>query len=168
MVFFYLWLIGIRRMGKKKSLMIGLIVLALLTPLTPILRGIGELVGFTTAAILFFVPLGAGMAIYYLMSYVVPADIAQVDEIMTGESRAGIYTGFIGVPLNVFQAASTLLLGWFMEYSVLTTGGELWGLMWWGPVFAPFLLIAAFILRYIDIDPDFEALSTTTEESEPA
>ncbi len=168
MAFFYLWLVGIRRMGKKKSLMIGLVVLALLTPLTPILRGIGELIGFTPAAILFFVPLGAGMAIYYLMSYVVPADIAHVDEIVTGESRAGIYTGFIGVPLNVFQAVSTLLLGWFMEYSVMTTGSELWGLMWWGPVFAPFLLIAAFILRYIDIDPDFEALSTTKEESETA
>ncbi|MFW9944948.1 MAG: hypothetical protein ACFFB7_08115, partial [Candidatus Sifarchaeia archaeon] len=116
----------------------------------------------------FFVPLGAGMAIYYLMSYVVPADIAQVDEIVTGESRAGIYTGFIGVPLNVFQAASTLLLGWFMEFSVTATGGELWGLMWWGPVFAPFLLIAAFILRYIDIDPDFESLSVKKEESEIA
>lgn len=98
------------------------------------------------------------MAIYYLMSYVVPADIAQVDELVTGESRAGIYAGFIGVPLNMFQAASAVLLGAFMELSVIMTGSELWGLMWWGPVFAPFLLIAAFILRYIDIDPDFESL----------
>jgi GPH family glycoside/pentoside/hexuronide:cation symporter len=104
------------------------------------------------------VPIGAGMAIYYLMSYVVPADIAEVDELSTGESRAGIYTGFIGVPLNVFQAASSILLGWFMYMSVQLTGSELAGLMWWGPVFAPFLLIAAFILHYVDIDPDFDAL----------
>ncbi len=158
MVFFYLWLAGIRRFGKKKSLMIGLTMLAILTPLTPFLRGIGEMIGYTVAAIMFFAPLGAGMAIYYLMSYVVPADIAQVDEIVTGEGRAGIYTGFIGVPLNVFQAASSLLLGWFMNLSVTLTGAELWGLMWWGPVFAPFLLVAAFILRYVDIDPDFEML----------
>ena len=158
-VCFYFWLLGIRRIGKKKSLMIGLVMLAIITPLTPFLRGLGAIVGYTTVAIMFFAPLGAGMAIYYLMSYIVPADIAQVDEIVTGESRAGIYTGFIGVPLNMFQAASTVLLGAFMELSVILTGNELWGLMWWGPMFAPFLLIAAFILRYIDIDPDFEALA---------
>ena len=98
------------------------------------------------------------MSIYYLMSYVVPADIAQVDEIVTGETRSGIYAGFIGVPLNLFQAISSALLGLLMELSVIFSGNEILGLMWWGPVFAPFLLIAAFILRYVDIDPDFDAL----------
>ncbi len=155
---FYLWLLGIRRLGKKRSLTIGLVMLAIITPLTPFLRGLGAIIGYTPVAIMFFAPVGAGMAIYYLMSYVVPADIAQVDELVTGKSRAGIYAGFIGVPLNMFQAASAVLLGAFMELSVIMTGNELWGLMWWGPVFAPFLLIAAFILRYIDIDPDFEHL----------
>ena len=164
-VCFYLWLLGIRRLGKKKSLMIGLIMLAIIMPLTPFLRGFGGIIGYTTIAIMFFAPVGAGMAIYYLMSYVVPADIAQVDELVTGESRAGIYTGFIGVPLNMFQAASAVLLGAFMELSVILTGSELWGLMWWGPVFAPFLLIAAFILRYIDIDPDFEKLGASRAEA---
>lgn len=157
-LFFYLWLTGIKRLGKKKSLIIGLVLLAVFTPLSAVLRNIGAAIGYTLAAVLFFIPIGAGMSIYYLMSYVVPADIAQVDEIITGESRAGIYTGFIGVPLNMFQAASSLLLGGLMQLSVIMSGGELWGLMWWGPVFAPFLLIAAFILRYVDIDPDFEAL----------
>ncbi|MHA2020532.1 MAG: MFS transporter [Candidatus Thorarchaeota archaeon] len=164
LVCFYLWLLGIRRPGKKKSLMMGLVVLAIITPLTPFLRGLGAIVGYTPVAIMFFAPVGAGMAIYYLMSYVVPADIAQVDEMLTGESRAGIYTGFIGVPLNMFQAASAVLLGAFMELSVILTGNELWGLMWWGPVFAPFLIVAAFILRYIDIDPDFEKIGATQME----
>ncbi|MHA2005235.1 MAG: hypothetical protein ACW960_14215 [Candidatus Thorarchaeota archaeon] len=163
---FYLWLLGIRRLGKKKSLMIGLIMLALITPLTPFLQGLGAIIGYTPVAIMFFAPVGAGMAIYYLMSYVVPADIAQVDEMVTGESRAGIYTGFIGVPLNMFQAASAVLLGAFMELSVILTGHELWGLMWWGPVFAPFLIVAALILRYIDIDPDFESLGATQVEEQ--
>jgi GPH family glycoside/pentoside/hexuronide:cation symporter len=157
-VFFYVWLTGIRKLGKRRSLTIGLVVLFVFTPLTPFLRGIGAVIGYTLAAVLFFIPIGTGMAIYYLMSYVIPADIAQVDEIITRESRSGIYTGFIGVPLNMFQAASSLLLGGLMQLSVILTGTELWGLMWWGPVFAPFLLIAAFLLRYIDIDPDFEAI----------
>ncbi|MFW9793381.1 MAG: MFS transporter [Candidatus Thorarchaeota archaeon] len=157
-VFFYLWLTGIRKLGKKRSLIIGLVLLAVFTPLSAVLRNIGVAIGYTLAAILFFVPIGAGMSIYYLMSYIVPADIAQVDEITTGESRSGIYTGFIGVPLNMFQAASSLLLGGLMQLSVIMTGNELWGLSFWGPVFAPFLLIAAFLLRYIDLDPDFDVL----------
>jgi GPH family glycoside/pentoside/hexuronide:cation symporter len=157
-LFFYLWLTGIRKLGKRRSLIIGLVLLALFTPLSAVLRDIGTLVGYTLAAVLFFVPIGAGMSIYYLMSYVVPADIAQVDEIVTGKSRSGIYAGFIGVPLNMFQAASSLLLGALMQLSVILTGDELMGFMWWGPVFAPFLLIAAFLLSKIDIDPDFDAL----------
>ncbi len=166
MACFYLWLLGIRRLGKKKSLMIGLGVLAIITPLTPVLQGLGGVIGYTLVAFLFFVPVGAGMAIYYLMSYVVPADIAQVDEIVTGQARAGIYTGFIGVPLNMFQAASSLLLGAFMNFSVTLTGGDLWGLMWWGPIFAPFLLIAAALLHYVDIDPDFDTLANVPRSTE--
>ncbi|UCE09037.1 MAG: MFS transporter [Candidatus Thorarchaeota archaeon] len=165
MAFFYIWLIGIRRLGKKKALMIGLGLMAVFLPMTPLLRGLGSVLGYTLVAVVFFVPVGAGMAVYYLMSYVVPADIAQVEEIVSGESRSGIFTGFIGVPLNMFQAASSVLLGGFMELSVVLTGSELAGLMWWGPVFAPFLLIAAFILRYIDIDPDFASLARRQEEA---
>lgn len=156
--FFYIWLTGVRRLGKKRSLIIGLLLLAVFTPITPILRELGSVIGYTFAAVLFFIPVGAGMSIYYLMSYVVPADIAQVDEIVTGMNRSGIYTGFIGVPLNIFQAVSSAVLGALMELSVIFSGSELLGLMWWGPVFAPFLLIAAFILRYVDIDPDFDSL----------
>ncbi|MFX1484066.1 MAG: MFS transporter, partial [Promethearchaeota archaeon] len=87
-VFFYIWLTGVRKLGKRRSLIIGLLLLALITPLTPFLKNIGAVVGNTLAATLFFIPIGAGMAIYYLMSYVVPADIAQVDEIVTGETRS--------------------------------------------------------------------------------
>jgi len=165
-VFLYLWITAIRRIGKRKSLIAGLILLAVMLPLTPFLRDIGGIIGYTVVAIMFFVPFGAGMAIYYLMSYIVPADIAQVDEIVSGESRSGMYTGFLGVPLNMFQAASALVLGWLMDYSEVMTGGELWGLMWWGPVFAPTLLIAALVLHYIDIDPDFDSLRAQTKTSE--
>ncbi len=158
MVFFYIWLTGIRRLGKKKSLFIGIALLLIFLPLTPVLRSIGTIIGYTLAATLFFIPIGAGMSIYYLLSYVVPADIAQVDEIVTGETRSGIYAGFIGVPLNIFQALSSVLLGGIMELSVIFSGSELIGFMLWGPIFALILPIALFILRNTDIDPDFDAL----------
>jgi GPH family glycoside/pentoside/hexuronide:cation symporter len=158
MAFFYVWLTGIRKLGKRRSLLVGIALLTVALPLTPFLRGLGALMGYTLAATLFFIPVGAGMSVYYLLSYVVPADIAQVDEIVTGESRAGVYAGFIGVPLNMFQAVSTTLLGAIVELSVILSGTELLGFMWWGPVYALFLLAAAYVLRSTDIDPDFDAL----------
>ena len=60
----------------------------------------------------------------------------------------------------MFQAVSAFLLGWFMDYSVLSTGDTIFGYLWWGPFFAPFLVIAALILRKTDIDPDFEKLKS--------
>ncbi|MFW9800148.1 MAG: MFS transporter [Candidatus Thorarchaeota archaeon] len=157
-VFFYLWVKVIGRTGKGRLLFFSLTLLAILMAMTPVA---GALVGFVSnvvVAFAYFIPLAACMAAYYLINYVVPADIAHVDELVTGKSRAGVYEGIKGVPLNMFQAASAVLLGWFMDYSVLTTGGTDFGYLWWGPVFAPFLLVAAFILRYTDIDPDFETL----------
>lgn len=157
-VFLYVWIKLIQRVGKGHSTTMAMAVLAVLLAMAPFLSLLTPMIPSMLVAVIYFIPLAACMAVYYLMSYVVPADIAQVDEIETGQSRSGIYTGFIGVPLNFFQAASALLLGWFMDYSVLNYGSNVWGLTWWGPIYAPFLVIAAIILRYVNIDPDFKAL----------
>jgi len=157
-VFLYVWIKMIARTGKGRLMFYSLILLALLIALTPVVGAAVGLVSNVIVAFVYFIPLAACMAVYYLMSYIVPADIAHVDELVSGKSRAGIYEGFKGVPLNIFQAASAILLGWFMEYSVQTTASTLFGYLWWGPFFAPFLLVAAYILRYTDIDPDFETL----------
>jgi hypothetical protein len=146
--------------------MYALIILAFLLALTPVLGILAGVVTNVLVALFYFIPLAACMAVYYLMSYIVPADIAHVDTLKTGMGRAGIYEGFKSVPLNVFQAAAVTLLGFFMEYSVVTTGGELLGYLWWGPVFAPFLLIAAWILRSTNIDPNFEALKAEAQPSQ--
>jgi GPH family glycoside/pentoside/hexuronide:cation symporter len=168
MVFLYLWIKVIRNIGKGKSMLYGMVILAVLLSLTAVMAYLSSIISNVIVATFYFVPLAACMAVYYIMSYVVPADIAHVDELVTGESRAGIYEGFKSVPLNLFQAAATLLLGWFMQFSVDTTGSELFGYLWWGPIFAPFLIIAALILRGTDIDPKIEALiseAITPEEA---
>ncbi|NOR38115.1 MAG: hypothetical protein GQ580_00835, partial [Candidatus Thorarchaeota archaeon] len=141
--------------------------------MTPFLGALTGVLSNVVVASIYFIPLAACMAIYYLMSYIVPADIAHADELASGMSRAGMYEGFKGLPLNIFQAVSVSLLGWFMAYSVASTGSTLLAYLWWGPVFAPFLLVAAWVLRKTDIDPDFEALkaghgsgvTSDTEES---
>jgi GPH family glycoside/pentoside/hexuronide:cation symporter len=157
-IFLFVWTKLIRRVGKGRSMAISMVFLALLLATTPFLSLLMPAIPNMIVAILFFIPVAACMAVYYLMSYLVPADIARVDEIETGQSRAGIYTGFIGVPINVFQAVSALLLGFIMDYSVAQYGSSVWGLMWWGPIYAPSLIVAAIILHYVNIDPDFKSL----------
>lgn len=168
-VFLYIWIKMINRVGKGRLLLYSLILLAVLMAMTPVVGWLAGVISNVVVAFFYFIPLAACMAVYYLMSYIVPADIAHVDELESGESRAGMYEGFKGVPLNMFQATTALLLGWFMDFSVISTGSELFGYLWWGPLFAPFLLIAAFILRGTNIDPDFERLkaeSPVTESSD--
>ena len=157
-IFLFIWMKAIKKYGKGRLMMYSLFLLAALMAMTPFLGALTGVLSNVVVASIYFIPLAACMAVYYLMSYIVPADIVQADELASGKSRAGIYEGFKGVPLNIFQAVSVLLLGWFMEYSVTSTGSTFFGYLWWGPVFAPFLLVAALVLRKTDIDPDFEAL----------
>ena len=164
MSFLYIWIKLIDRMGKGKAIFLSMIVLSILLFIVPVTAVLASQISNVLVGVLFFVPLAACMATYYLMSYIVPADIAHVDELKTGESRAGIYEGFKGVPFNFAQAVSALLLGVIMDYSVAATGYNVWGLTWWAPMFAPFLLLAALTIRYIDIDPDFEALKKTAKK----
>ena len=142
-----------------------MVILDELMILIPFFADLSRRIDSVLVATILFVPLAACMAMYYLMSYIVPADIAHLDSLQSGTDRAGMYEGFKGVPLNMFQAVSALLLGWFLAASVETTGSTFFGFVWWGPVFAPFLFIAAIMLFFVDIDPDLESLKG--EESEP-
>ncbi len=162
--FMYIWIKYVNVFGKGKLLGYGLLGIFFLMLLTPFLGQIGVFIPSYIVATIYFIPLAACMAIYYLLGYVIPADIAHVDELETGQGRAGIYEGFKGVPLNIFQAAAAFLLGWFMEYSVATTGSTVFGYLWWGPLFAPFLIIAVLILQKTNIDPDFAQYKVGLEE----
>jgi GPH family glycoside/pentoside/hexuronide:cation symporter len=156
MVFLYVWAFLMKRIGKQRTMIISLLILVFTLPLTvwvggaplyPVVKGV-----------LYFIPIATSMAGYYIMSYVVPADITHVDSLVTGNARAGIYEGFKGVPLNIFQAFSMLLLGYIMDLSVIQTGTETLGYLWFGPIFTIFVIIAIVILLFINLDHDFEAL----------
>lgn len=166
-LFLFIWVKGIQRWGKGRGLSAAMIVLSLLLFAVPAIAQLSTTMSNVVVGIIFFVPLAACMAVYYLMSYIVPADIAHVDELVTGENRAGMYEGFKGLPFNFSQALSALLLGVIMNYSVTVTGTNVFGLTWWAPIYAPFLLLAAFVLRYINIDPDFEELKKKAKKKKP-
>lgn len=153
-VMLYIWARIGNRFGHTRTLQAALILLACVLPFTVVLPPNFLLV------VIFAIPIGSSIACMYLMRYVGTADIARADELLSGESRAGIYEGFYGVPLNIFQAIGAQMLGIILLYGEVSPPLSYpnYGIFWWGPIFAPYLLIAVVILSMITIDFDFQAL----------
>ncbi|NVM04096.1 MAG: MFS transporter [Candidatus Helarchaeota archaeon] len=107
-------------MSKKKSkhwsLSISLIFFTLVIPLSVFGLVPNEYFGYVYIALL-----AASISSWYLFPYAIIADMAEDDELRTGEKRAGMYTGFNSIPLNVFQAVAMLVSG--MIFSVLPSLG---------------------------------------------
>lgn len=164
-VFFVIYQFTIPRIGKRFTLQLAMMLAVISLPFTMIITT-------SSAAFLLLAFTGAGVAGYYLLPYIVYADFAQKDEIMTGEGRAGFYTSFPSIPLNGMQAFSAFLWGFIFalpevvpvprNMSELVTQGYLY----WGPITAVFLFLAVLVLFKVNIDPDFDALKAqyATEE----
>ncbi|MFO7837624.1 MAG: MFS transporter [Candidatus Thorarchaeota archaeon] len=161
-VFFMIWRWMIKNKGKGTTLRTAMIITALSLVLTLIVQN--ALQGFIMIALV-----GVGLAGYYLMPYIIYADFANKDEIITGESRAGFYTSFPSIPLNTCQAISAFLWGFVFSLPevapVPSTPSETvsLGYLYWGPIAAVFILLAVVILTQINIDPDFEKLKSVAQ-----
>ena len=94
----------------------------------------------------------SGLSGYWLFPYVIIAHIVEVDEIITGESRAGMYTGFNNIPLNIFQAMAYVITGY------ITGLPNMLGYYLWGPVSAVFIFVGLLIFLKVETDPDFQKL----------
>lgn len=160
--FFLVWRWSIRKRGKGATLQIALLVAALALPMTLFIDTSIE--GFILLALV-----GAGLSGYYLFPYIVYADFAQKDEILTGEGRAGMYTSVPTVTLNTFQAISAFLWGVVFSLPATVVVPRLpletvsLGYRLWGPVASVCLLLAIVILSKVDLDPDFKALKAKAE-----
>ena len=164
-VFFLIYQLTIRRIGKRFTLQLAMMLAVVSLPFTMVITT-------SSGAFLLLAFAGAGVAGYYLMPYIVYADFAQKDEIMTGEGRAGFYTSFPSIPLNGMQAFSAFLWGIIFALpeivpipdnpSELVTQGYLF----WGPIASLFLLMSVLVLFKVDIDPDFESLKAQYPQKE--
>ncbi len=165
-VFFLVYQFTIRKKGKRFTLQLAMMLAVVSLPFTLIITT-------SSAAFILLAFAGAGVAGYYLLPYIVYADFAQKDEIMTGEGRAGFYTSFPSIPLNGMQAFSAFLWGLIFNLpkvfivtgkkAVFVTQGHLL----WGPIAALFMLLSVLVLFKVDIDPDFETLKTQYTQEEP-
>jgi Na+/melibiose symporter-like transporter len=139
---FVFWRKLAHRIGKRKTLIVALIWLILILPTTLII-GNNSFLPLKTQGFIFGMNVAGGLSAYYLLPYPILADIADLDERVTGTSRAGFYTGFNFIPLNLFQSVGLLIAGNLIDER----------LTWFGPVSALFIIITIPILLRANFDP---------------
>ena len=98
---------------------------------------------------------------WYLFPYIIYADIAEDDQKKTGELKAGIYSGFPAIILNIFQALSLRFTGWILSLrnivNVPETDGFSIGLILWGPIASIILIISLiYAKKFIKLDFKWE------------
>jgi GPH family glycoside/pentoside/hexuronide:cation symporter len=148
MVCFIGWIPISKMIGKKLSIIISFIFLVIVFPFSWIFQIIPagtltfEYIGYLWAFLI-----GVGLSGPFLFPYAIIADIADKDERDTKESRAGMYTGFNSIPLNIFQAIALLLVGF------LNDEANIQRLYWLGPIAAIFFLASIPIMLFGNFDP---------------
>ena len=151
--FFYIWGKMAKKRGKGKTLFLTNIIFMLALLLTPII-GLVKLPFPNYILGYLFIILGAmGASGFQLFPYVIIADLAHKDELDTGENRAGLYTGFNSIPLNLFQTFAYILTGYILTLPNPPGKEYTSGLLWWGPIAAIFTILGNLVLLKTNIDP---------------
>ncbi len=156
-VFLYLWRKQIERIGKKKTLLLIFLIAVVFLPIT--LLGLIGAIPNLILGIFFITGIGLILGGWYLFPYIIYADIAEDDEKSTGELKAGVYTGFPSIILNIFQAIGVFLLGLLLELPDVTVGISTFsiGLVIWGPICSLILLVSYFYTRkFVELDFEWE------------
>jgi len=121
------------------------------------LLGLIPLDSYLILGIIFIVGIAAILGGWYLFPYIIDADMAEDDERSTGELKAGIYTGFPSILLNIFQAGGIFLLGIIISLPNITVGSSSFsiGFILWGPI-CSIILICSYIFTKKFLTLDFE------------
>jgi GPH family glycoside/pentoside/hexuronide:cation symporter len=156
-VFLYLWRKQIERIGKKKTLLFIFLIAVIFLPIT--LLGLIEAIPNLILGVFFITGIGLILGGWYLFPYIMYADLAEDDEKTTGELKAGIYTGFPSIILNIFQAIGVFLLGLMLALPDVTVGTSTFsiGLVIWGPICSLILLVSYLYTRkFVELDFEWE------------
>jgi len=150
--FFLVWNKLSKRWKIKRTMNISLAILILSLPLTWFIGQYPMPLPTQTMGFILIALAASGLSGYWLFPYVIIAHIVEADEIITGESRAGMYTGFNSIPLNFFQATAYVITGYVVGLP------NMLGYYLWGPVCSIFILIGLLIFQFVQTDFDFERL----------
>ncbi|MFX0075426.1 MAG: MFS transporter, partial [Candidatus Hermodarchaeota archaeon] len=156
-VFLYFWRKRIEKAGKKQTLLLIFLIAVFFLPIT--LLGLVEAIPALVLGIIFIIGVGLILGGWYLFPYIIYADLAEDDEKETGDLKAGVYTGFPSIILNIFQAIGVFLLGVILELRNIYVRSNFFsfGLVIWGPICSLILLIAYLFTRwYVNLDFSWE------------
>lgn len=155
--FLAIWKRLIKKFGKKQSLLYvylfgilflptSLLGLLSLNPLLNLIYGV-----------LFMLGIAALLGGWFLFPYIMYADLAEDDEMKTKEMKAGIYTGFPSIILNILQAFGTMFLGLILELPSLTGYPFSVGYVIWGPICSGILILTfIYTKKYVTLDYEWE------------
>ncbi|MHA2400934.1 MAG: MFS transporter [Promethearchaeota archaeon] len=160
-IFLYLWRRSMQKRGKKKTLLMVFLLAIIFLPVS--LLGLIPMPSYLIIGIIFIGGIGAILGGWYLFPYVIYADVAEDDEKSTGELKAGIYTGFPSIILNIFQALGAFFIGSILSlpdlerHYVADPYSFSIGLIIFGPIVSVILLISYFYTKkFITLDFDWE------------
>ncbi|MHA2049277.1 MAG: MFS transporter [Promethearchaeota archaeon] len=160
-IFLYLWRRSMQKRGKKKTLLMVFLLAIVFLPVS--LLGLIPMQSYLIVGIIFIGGIGAILGGWYLFPYVIYADVAEDDEKSTGELKAGIYTGFPSIILNIFQALGAFFIGSILSlpelerHYVADPYSFSIGLIIFGPIVSVILLISYFYTKkFITLDFDWE------------
>ncbi|MHA1792379.1 MAG: MFS transporter [Promethearchaeota archaeon] len=156
-IFLYFWRRKIESSGKKQVLLNVIKFGVLFSPITVI--GIFAISFKLIFGIIFIVGVGAVLGGWYIFPYIMYADLAENDGKETGELRAGIYTGFPSIILNLFQALGIFILGSITSLPDIIIQGNQFsiGLIIWGPICSLILLLSYFFTKkFVVLDYGWE------------
>ena len=151
------WRKQIQNRGKKKALLLLFLFAIVLLPTS--LIGLLPFASNIIFGIIFILIIAASLAGWALFPYIYYADLAEDDEKRTGNLKAGIYTGFPSIMLNIFQAFGPLIVGAILSLPDITVGSLTYslGLVLWGPICSVILLLTYFYTRrYVTLDFEWE------------
>ncbi|TFG10862.1 MAG: MFS transporter [Promethearchaeota archaeon] len=155
----FIWKKVIDTIGKKKALTIIFIWAIVTIPFAGILPLI-PFEDFTVPALLLMIIVAASLGGWFLFPYILYADLAENEE-RTGEEaemKAGLYTGFPSILLNLFQAFGLFLVGLILSTPTVPGEDYSMGYLLWAPIGSVILVVALLYLRkYITLDFEWEA-----------
>ena len=162
--FFYVWGHLAAKHGKGKTLLLSNLVLVLVLPFTLVLGQVDLPIGVVGLGYAFIAVGAVGLSGFQLFPYAIVADLIHEDEIRTEENRAGMYTGFNHLPLNIFQTLSYVISGYLLSMPDMPDKGYTSGLVWWGPMCAVFVLMGSLVLARTNVDPRLPKGSSQAED----
>ncbi len=152
LIFLVIWRKLIEKLGRKRSLLYVFLVAIVFLPFT--LFGLLPMGSTFIFGIIFILGITGCMGGWFLFPSIMYADIAEDDEKSTGELKAGIYTGFPSIVLNLFQALGLFIMGLILALPSLGLTYSI-GNVLWGPI-CSVILIGAYFFAKKFIKLDFE------------